>query len=391
MEAVGTARVQLKHIEANPWRRLDSYPIDENKVAQLKASVERTGFWDNLVMRPHPDGRRRGIYQTSYGHHRMEALRQLYGEEHEIGIIVRDLSDAKMLQIMAAENDDVYDLNVAVIFETVMAGHDFLLENRDEMLTDVEMFTRFPQAGKLRLTPEERQAAIEKRDAAAEDHRQKLGHGGPRWGEHGGGGQGPPPEWLIGKATHVFRKNYTRETMQIAIFLDWPVARCRDALMMAKHAQVDELKRFRNMRVADEFKRQVSRYTDLKPETLHQIADDIVAEDMGSTGVKRTFQNYAITEGDFAARRVNKVVTMAAVLRKASSKIRAAMLQIDEVSSIRMRFGDGVYGEAMENAEFELALEELIEALQKLRRETGDEETHTHAAIEGEVIEIKRS
>lgn len=366
MEAVGTARVQLKCIEANPWRRLDSYPIDEAKVAQLKASVERTGFWDNLVMRPHPDGRRKGIYQISYGHHRMEALRQLYGPEHRINLIVRDLSDAKMLQIMAAENDDVYDLSVAVIFETVIAGRDFVRDHPEEMLTDAELALRYPKNGKLRVEMS-------------------------KTGRKVAGGVGRLSAFLIGKETHTFRHNFGREVLQTAQFLDWPPARCRDAIKMSKHPQVEELKRFRNLRVADEYKRQAARYPDLKVGTLHEIADVIVEGDLGSPGVKQTFQAYAITEGDFAVRRGNKVVTMAAILRKASSKIRAAMLQIDEVSSIRMRFGDGVYGEALENAEFELALDELIEALQKLRRETGDEETGTHAAIEGEVIEIKRS
>lgn len=362
-ERVGTARVRLDHIEPNPWRRLDSYPIDEAKIEQLQKSIERTEFWDNLVMRRHPDGRRKGIYQTSYGHHRMEALRRLYGPGHEIGIIVRDLTDAKMLQIMAAENDDVYDLSVAVIFETVIAARDFLVDHREEMLPDGELQARYPVAGHERVEVS-------------------------KIGRKVAGGVGPPPEFLIGEPTHVFRNNYTRETLQCAAFLDWPISRCREALLMAKSPYAELLTKFRNMRVAEEFKRQSKRYTDLSPATLETIAGQVVEEDMGRAEVARTFQAYAIMAGDYEQRQANKLVTMGQVLRKAASKIRSAMVVISEVSSIRNKFGDMVYTEALEQAEFELALDDLIRALEGLRGpERGDADV---GEIAGEIIEIER-
>ena len=42
-------KVQVKDIKPNPFRNLSNYPIDQEKVETLLASIQDTGFWDNLV------------------------------------------------------------------------------------------------------------------------------------------------------------------------------------------------------------------------------------------------------------------------------------------------------------------------------------------------------
>ena len=91
--------VRLKDLEANPFRKIKRYPIRRDKVDALKQSFERTGFWDNIVGRSN-----NGHFEIAYGHHRLIALKEHYGNNHQVGVIVRDLSDSDMLQIMAAEN-----------------------------------------------------------------------------------------------------------------------------------------------------------------------------------------------------------------------------------------------------------------------------------------------
>ena len=68
--------IKLSDIESNPNRDLLFNPFNEEKITALMASIRETGFWTNVILRPHPT--KKGKYQQSYGHHRMEAARRCW-------------------------------------------------------------------------------------------------------------------------------------------------------------------------------------------------------------------------------------------------------------------------------------------------------------------------
>jgi hypothetical protein len=113
---------RIGDIRPNPFRNIDRYPINRDKVEKLKESIGRTDFWDNLVARIAPDGKP----EIGYGHHRMVALREMFTADHEISLIVRDLDDAAMLHVMADENMQEWAASSEVIVETVRAVRDYL-------------------------------------------------------------------------------------------------------------------------------------------------------------------------------------------------------------------------------------------------------------------------
>lgn len=126
-------KIQLSNVQPNPFRNIERYPIDRIKVEALKATILRTGFWDNIVARPrlvpgNATGMKRALgAQISHGHHRLVALNELYPPTHEIGLIIRDFDDAQMLHAMADENMDEWKHSGAVAVETVRAVRDFLV------------------------------------------------------------------------------------------------------------------------------------------------------------------------------------------------------------------------------------------------------------------------
>jgi len=115
-------RIKVNDILPNPFRRIDKYPIERSKVEILKSSIEQTGFWDNVVARPHP--KLKGKYQLAYGHHRLVAIQEL--SITEIDIPIRNLDDATMLQMMANENFQQWKMSIAVLNETVLVTKEFL-------------------------------------------------------------------------------------------------------------------------------------------------------------------------------------------------------------------------------------------------------------------------
>lgn len=108
-------QVAIKDILPNPFRQIENYPIKREKVETLKTSFEKTDFWDNIVGRARKDGK----VELAYGHHRWVALKEKYGPNHKVNIIIRDLDDATMIQIMANENMEDWGTSAIVEIETI--------------------------------------------------------------------------------------------------------------------------------------------------------------------------------------------------------------------------------------------------------------------------------
>jgi len=119
-------KVKIKDLRPNPFRDMERYPIDAEKVDSLINSINETGFWDNLLARQSDDH-----YEIAYGHHRLLALTKIHGEKSGqiIDIPVKKLTDDQMLRIMAEENNEYYKTNVAVVNETVLAVWKHLCES----------------------------------------------------------------------------------------------------------------------------------------------------------------------------------------------------------------------------------------------------------------------
>ena len=113
-------KIKVSDLKANPYRRIDQYPIDRAKVEALKISINETGFWDNILVRKSATGG----YELAYGHHRLTAIREL--EIETIDVPVKPIPDADMLRIMAGENMDVYKAVPSIINETVQVTKEFI-------------------------------------------------------------------------------------------------------------------------------------------------------------------------------------------------------------------------------------------------------------------------
>jgi len=120
-------KVKIGDLTPNPFRNMEHYPIDKAKVEALAASINQTGFWDNILAR-----KVNGKVQIAYGHHRLAALRKAQGLDEIVDIPVKDLDDATMLKIMANENMDEWNMRPGVIEETVQATKKFLDEHPEE-------------------------------------------------------------------------------------------------------------------------------------------------------------------------------------------------------------------------------------------------------------------
>jgi hypothetical protein len=117
-EVTATMRFKLKDVLPNPYRNLKRYHFDPQKIAQLRESIQSTGFWDNIVARKAENN---GKVEIAYGHHRIEALKKEYSSDHKIELIIRDLDDDIMAKMMARENMTEWATNNLIEQETCRA------------------------------------------------------------------------------------------------------------------------------------------------------------------------------------------------------------------------------------------------------------------------------
>jgi hypothetical protein len=113
-------KIAVADITKNPHRNLERNPISPERVDQLLESIERTGFWDNIVVREHPT--REGKYELAYGHNRLEALKSNGVDVDTITIPVARLSNWDMYCAMVDENELQGKVTPKLAMETVETG-----------------------------------------------------------------------------------------------------------------------------------------------------------------------------------------------------------------------------------------------------------------------------
>lgn len=110
--------VPLSDVRPNPYRRIERYSIDEEKVEALMQSYENSGFWDGSIQ-GRPSTLEPGKVEIAFGHHRVEAARRK--SLPAIGIVVSERSNTDMLRMMADENRSEFKHDARVGVETIAA------------------------------------------------------------------------------------------------------------------------------------------------------------------------------------------------------------------------------------------------------------------------------
>ncbi len=138
-------KILVSAIDANPHRDLVRNPVSEEQITKLVESINRTGFWDNLVIRPHPEVSDR--YQLAYGHNRLAAC--VRAGITEVDLPVRELADYDMLCCMIDENNTQQGITPKVIFENVTAA----LVLAEKMLNSTNTVSEFNELVKSSNRP----------------------------------------------------------------------------------------------------------------------------------------------------------------------------------------------------------------------------------------------
>ena len=124
--------VTITTLSPNRKRNFDVYPINEDVVAGLMASYEKTGDFGVIPVRESGPNR----YEMACGHHRVEAMKRL--GHTRVTVKIAGFSDQEMTDVMILENATQGGRNPAALADSVLAKATdiayalFLSMNREE-------------------------------------------------------------------------------------------------------------------------------------------------------------------------------------------------------------------------------------------------------------------
>jgi ParB/RepB/Spo0J family partition protein len=121
-------------IEDSPYQA--RRPFSDESIADLVQGMRAMGFQGVLIVRPHsdPSKRRSGTFQLVYGHRRRTAWQRVCTERGEhclVPVVVRDISDERMLTIGAQENLQRQDLD-SIEEAQVVAWHQHMFSDKNQ-------------------------------------------------------------------------------------------------------------------------------------------------------------------------------------------------------------------------------------------------------------------
>ncbi|MEN6407872.1 MAG: ParB N-terminal domain-containing protein [Thermoguttaceae bacterium] len=134
-------KIQVSAIRPNPHRDFNHNPIRADQVAKLVESIGRTGFWDNVVVRPSPS--EAGCYELAYGHNRIAAVEKVGIDT--VDVPVRDLSDWDMYLCMVDENNTQQNVTTEIVMENIGVGAK-LLETYIRQAETAEAFEKLTRS-----------------------------------------------------------------------------------------------------------------------------------------------------------------------------------------------------------------------------------------------------
>jgi len=121
-------------IEDSPYQA--RRPFSDASVEDLAQGMREMGFQGVLIVRPHGDAskQRHGFYQLVYGHRRRAAWRRVCAERGErclLPVVIREVSDERMLTIGAQENLQREDLD-PVEEAQIVAWHQRMFSDKNQ-------------------------------------------------------------------------------------------------------------------------------------------------------------------------------------------------------------------------------------------------------------------
>jgi len=105
-------KLKISELHSNPHKKeINKGHLDKEQVARIKSNIKELGLMGSM-----PVVIRNGKYHLISGHHRLQALKEVYGKDFQVEIIKHNYNDEQLMRGMIIENltqrtDDFREIN----------------------------------------------------------------------------------------------------------------------------------------------------------------------------------------------------------------------------------------------------------------------------------------
>ena len=93
-------KVKLSELKPNPFKKeINGGKLNEEIITRIKSNIKELGLMGSL-----PVFKKDGEYYLVAGHHRVQALKEVYGKDFEVEVTLHNYSDENVLRGMVVEN-----------------------------------------------------------------------------------------------------------------------------------------------------------------------------------------------------------------------------------------------------------------------------------------------
>jgi len=114
--------IEIEKIKFNPFKKfINGGKLNPEIIEKLKESISHKTLPEIFSVRE-----KDGNYELCFGHHRLEALKQVYGKTHKITINIVNYDDETMLIDMVRENITHRDVDYQDKKESIVLAYNWL-------------------------------------------------------------------------------------------------------------------------------------------------------------------------------------------------------------------------------------------------------------------------
>lgn len=119
-------KIKLKELNPNPFKKdINGGKLNKEIVNKIKSNIKELGLMGSL-----PIFKKEDKYYLIAGHHRLQALKDVYGNNFEVEVTLHNYSDENVLRGMVVENLTQRSDEVLEVGENLNAIRNYLIKNK---------------------------------------------------------------------------------------------------------------------------------------------------------------------------------------------------------------------------------------------------------------------
>ena len=123
-------KIKIKELNPNPFKKeISKGRLNREQINKIKSNISELGFFGSL-----PIFKKGDKYHLIAGHHRLQALKEVYGNDHQVNVEVENYNQEQIFKAMVIENISQRGNEFMELNENIVAIENHLNKNKEILI-----------------------------------------------------------------------------------------------------------------------------------------------------------------------------------------------------------------------------------------------------------------